>query len=407
MGPARPAALFCSFRAPLEASIGSRRVVTRGAAHAGDVRGRPRGRDGFRPRGFPYVPRPAIPFRASSPTTRRSDRLRIHPSYISLRFPSPLAPRPSSVNAPVSKLTTCGAAFASLFAQALHARASLALTPRGLRRGEAWRFLTHNAVFATPGEALFGVYLLYHFRVFERQRGSRRYGVFVTSVLALATAAQAALIPLARALGHRWAREPFASGPHALVWAHLVPYHLDVPSTHHFVVFGVRMSDKVFVYLAAAQLAMSRGTSAWIPSACGLLASAAFHAGLFGLRRWDPPRWIVGFARQTLGRLLDAGGGARRGPIVRTAPARDGGDGFGRGPARGPVRDRDRFGGGGFGGALGGGPGGFHEPPSGPASAEAVETLRSMGFDEGEARRALAMGNNNLEVATNILLEGR
>ena len=101
----------------------------------------------------------------------------------------------------------------------------------------------------------------------------------------------------------------------------------------------------------------------------------------------------------TVGRLLDASGGARRGPIVRTAPARNAGDGFGRAP----TRERER----GFGNALGGGPGGFYEPPSGPATAEAVETLRSMGFDEGEARRALAMGNNNLEIATNILLEGR
>ena len=354
---------------------------------------------GFGPAGFRTFPDPR--YHTARPVRRRDDPARTLPRchHVSLRS-SPPPPSPA-VNAPVSKLTTCGAAFASVFAQALHARASLALTPRGLRRGEAWRFLTHNAVFATPGEALFGVYLLYHFRVFERQRGSRRYGVFVTSVLTLATAAQAALIPLARALGHRWTREPFASGPHALVWAHLVPYALDVPSTNHFVIFGVRMSDKVFVYLAAAQLAMSRGASAWIPSACGLLASAAFHAGLFGLRRWDPPRWMVELAQRTVGRLLDASGGARRGPIVRTAPARNAGDGFGRAPTR--ERERER----GFGNALGGGPGGFYEPPSGPATAEAVETLRSMGFDEGEARRALAMGNNNLEIATNILLEGR
>ena len=271
-------------------------------------------------------------------------------------------------------MTTCGAAFASVFAQALHARASLALTPRGLRRGEAWRFLTNNAVFATPGEALFGVYLLYHFRVFERQRGSRRYGVFVTSVLTLATAAQAALIPLARALGHRWSREPFASGPHALVWAHLVPYALDVPSTNHFVIFGVRMSDKVFVYLAAAQLAMSRGASAWIPSACGLLASAAFHAGTSGSS--VGPSAIVVNSRGTVGRFGRVGR-RERGPIVRTRDPN-----AGDGSVAAPRAKRER----GFGNALGGGPGGFPEPLRG-RQPPAVETLRSMGFDEGGGTR--------------------
>ena len=46
----------------------------------------------------------------------------------------------------------------------------VALTPRGLERGELWRLFTTNVVFTSPGEALFGMYLLYHFRVFERQR---------------------------------------------------------------------------------------------------------------------------------------------------------------------------------------------------------------------------------------------
>jgi hypothetical protein len=58
--------------------------------------------------------------------------------------------------------------------------------------------------------------------------------------------------------------------------------------------------------------------------------------------------------------------------------------------------------GGGFGGMGGGG---GLEAPSGPPPPGAVETLTSMGFDEGSARRALAMGDNNLTVATNILLE--
>ena len=101
----------------------------------------------------------------------------------------------------------------------------------------------------------------------------------------------------------------------------------------------------------------------------------------------------------TVGRLLDVGRRETR-YIVRTAPARNAGDGFGRAPTRErerAVRERagrrSRW---------------FLRAPFGPATAEAVETLRSMGFDEGRRdARALAMGNNNLEIATNILLEGR
>jgi hypothetical protein len=33
-------------------------------------------------------------------------------------------------------------------------------------------------------------------------------------------------------------RDPFASGPHALVFAHFVPYFFDIPCTYHFTVCG-------------------------------------------------------------------------------------------------------------------------------------------------------------------------
>ena len=45
------------------------------------------------------------------------------------------------------------------------------------RRRELWRLVTSSLCFTAPGEALFGLVLLYNFRVFERQRGSSKFGV--------------------------------------------------------------------------------------------------------------------------------------------------------------------------------------------------------------------------------------
>jgi hypothetical protein len=82
---------------------------------------------------------------------------------------------------------------------------------------------------------------------------------------------QAALVPLSRAVGLKIGRDPFASGPHALIFAHFVPYFVDIPCTSHFTVFGVRFSNKVFVYLAGVQLLLSHGWKSAVPALCGLM----------------------------------------------------------------------------------------------------------------------------------------
>lgn len=40
-----------------------------------------------------------------------------------------------------------------------------------------WRIFTHQLFFNSAGDMLFGLLLLYSFRVFERQMGSERLGV--------------------------------------------------------------------------------------------------------------------------------------------------------------------------------------------------------------------------------------
>ena len=207
------------------------------------------------------------------------------------------------------------------------------------------------------------------------------------------------------------------------------------------------------MYLAGAQLLFSHGWRSALPALTGVIASGIYHSGILGLCGATPPaairrglrggkspraslvprsdglRWhpVVFFlflslqgsfttatdahrkresdeaiprsttttrgslVRGTVGRLL--GEPRQRQPIVRMRRQTDGG---------GPT---------GNGGHRGGHPGareradGPLAAPSGPPSPGAIETLTSMGFDEGEARRALVAGNNNLQIATDILLE--
>ncbi|KAI9125242.1 hypothetical protein K1719_003858 [Acacia pycnantha] len=74
-------------------------------------------------------------------------------------------------------------------------------------------------------ELLFGVFLLYYFRVFERQIGSNKYSVFITfsilisllfEVLSIAILKDPAVILV-------------TPGPYGLIFASFVPFSFDIP----------------------------------------------------------------------------------------------------------------------------------------------------------------------------------
>lgn len=44
------------------------------------------------------------------------------------------------------------------------------------------------------------------------------------------------------------------SGPYGLIFASFVPFFFDIPVSTRFRVFGVRFSDKSFIYLAGLQV---------------------------------------------------------------------------------------------------------------------------------------------------------
>eukprot|EP00899_Mesostigma_viride_P023435 jgi/Mesvir1/4276/Mv22235-RA.2 len=270
-------------------------------------------------------------------------------------------------NAPITKgLLVCTTAL-TLLAGVSHKHALFTLTYMDLRRLQLWRLLTSNFVFSHPGEMIFGTFLLYYFRVFERRMGSAKYGGYVFLSLVLSTLLQATTLFAFRDVKH------LAPGPYGLVFSCLVPFFFDVPPCERFSIFGLPFTDKVFIYIAAAQF----------------------------------PAVINRAVRYLATPLLGLGGPTA--PVVARRPTAPGTDARAAAAGSGAMMG----GAGGGAGSLGGrafGPGG-HRPmgPSSPlvgASEEAVAALVAMGFDQSAARRALVLTGNDISSATHILLEG-
>ena len=194
---------------------------------------------------------------------------------------------PGFSNAWVSKTIFLTIGFVSILASITGMRPSLTMYYDGvLYEYEVWRVATSHMVFGTPCEALLGLLLLYYFRAFERQLSSRKYATFVLLASALSSALQlGALTLLRRPLGLL----ALLPGPYGLIYAGMVKFHYQVPHTYTFHLGSFPLTDKAFVYLLAAQLALASGLHSLLVAACGLAAGMLYRSDLGGIHSWVIP----------------------------------------------------------------------------------------------------------------------
>ena len=110
-----------------------------------------------------------------------------------------------------------------------------------------WRFFTCHLGYSSPPELLFGAALLYCFRTFERQFGSKKYAHCVVGISTLSTVFQTILMLIFPKLN-------FAPGPYAVMFGMFAYYFMDIPSVTRFRVCGIPMNDKIFLYLLGIQV---------------------------------------------------------------------------------------------------------------------------------------------------------
>lgn len=244
---------------------------------------------------------------------------------------------------------------------------------------------TRAFAFRNPGELLFGASLLYFYRLFERQWGSAKYGSFVATACGLAYALEAA-VGAALAL-------PAAQGPFPLIFANLAAnFVVLVPPLHRFTVFGLKLTDKAFIYLASIQLLFSAPPATVLAGGCGLLAGLLYRLNFLRVQRLRLPAAVVELFSSTFGRVL-AGPGQPQQVFVTPAAAQAQQAAAAAGGGFAPYAGRQ-------GQAVQRSGGGAAVEPS----PEAVQQLVAMGFDEQQARGALRQTGNSVEAALQYLL---
>jgi hypothetical protein len=229
--------------------------------------------------------------------------------------------------------------------------------------------------FSSTPELLFGIYLLYYFRVFERQIGSNKYSAFILFSIVVSLLTEVLAVVLLK--------DPtniFASGPYGLIFASFVPFYFDIPVSTSFRVSGVHFSDKTFIYLAGLQLFLSSWRRSIVPGVCGIIAGSLYRLNVFGIRKMKFPEFIASFFSRLSWPSTSSPPLAPSRNIVGSLP---------------PFTNRQAE---------------RAYPPAISAvqpPEESVAMLVSMGFDQNSARQALVQARNDVNTATNILLEAQ
>ncbi|KAF9608304.1 hypothetical protein IFM89_008589 [Coptis chinensis] len=178
-----------------------------------------------------------------------------------------------------------------------------------------------------------------------------------------------------------------ASGPYGLIFSSFVPFYFGIRVSTRFRIFGINFSNKSFVYLAGLQVTpfLVRKRSI-LPGICGVLAVLLYRSNILGVRRIKFPEFVSSFVSRLSWPTL---GGS--------SPPASGGNVIGNIPSYTGHEVEASTG---------------NYPSVAPASTvepsdNSIGTLVSMGFDRNSARQALVQARNDVNVATNILLEAQ
>lgn len=281
---------------------------------------------------------------------------------------------------------------------------------QALSEGQIYRLFTSQLAFTSLGEYVLGVGLLYSFRHFERRMGTSKFLALTFLVGVISLSAQIAML--------LWVPDivsgVISSGPYGFIFSFFVQFFAHVPKLHRYSFLGLEVSDKSFVYMIGAQLALNHGTSSFFPSLIGFLAGLIVSSDKFPFNKFRLPRIVERTCERIFLPFLNSSSSIEN-AIENQARMFQQQNQFGQqqtenapiGANQGVYRREqltgrfpmfDNF--------QAPAPARVVAPPPLPVqpSEEAINALVGMGFDRQECEEALRRNNNNVDNAANYLL---
>ncbi|KAK6536194.1 hypothetical protein TWF281_000438 [Arthrobotrys megalospora] len=241
------------------------------------------------------------------------------------------------------------------------------IIPHLWRWNQWWRILVWQFSYANTGEVLFASLAVYTLRVIERLWGSRKFASFLTYNLIFTSLLTPLILGVILRPLTLWRMNYLPPGPTPLIFAILAQFHATIPSTYKFRLLlpispsppppeatpslqasreeaepSITLTDKFYVYIVAAQLALSQVPGSLVGAVVGWIAGYAWRAEVVPWGRWRWPIWL--FEK----RGVDGGYGElrrmARGEGEQGGNIQEQGDGEGRRPLSTQILDQFRGG---------------------------------------------------------------
>ncbi len=262
--------------------------------------------------------------------------------------------------APVSKVyfivVACLSIFNSLFS----------LSPKNVP------LLVHPFVFTCSTEILLGGFLLYMTRMFERHFGSSKFIFHLFIVITLSTFIQYIFKKLLLAAS--------SSGPYGIIYACMVYYMVDIPQSYsHRLFHTISINNKIFALILAAQLVFQDGWRSTLAALSGLIAGFFYRSNILNMKTWRFPRRLRNICKIYLLPVIETATSettVHSSSQLRTAIH----------PFPNSTANMDSF-------------------PMPSISEEHIQLLMNMGFDRDQVMRALLSSHNDIQRASNFLLD--
>lgn len=292
------------------------------------------------------------------------------------------------------------------------------------RHRQLWRLLCGRLICLDVKDAFCSSLLIYNFRIFERRFGSRKFASFLFGTWVLS-----AFLDLLLAEAFHFLFElqvdVLPAGLLGPVFALFVPFFCSIPRVQVTQLLRyMSISNKSLVYIVGLQL-LTSSTYMWLVALSGLVSGVLYYSNVLALQRWlYVPQWLARCSSQILESVFSGTEPRSEAPVgmgatldIQRQQRMDMLDQqlllsqlaqLRRNAQQPPPQQQgglfNRF----FPGLRQRGRNVNHMQPQSadtPEAEEQVARLMEMGFSRVDAQEALRASNNDINMATNFLLQ--
>ncbi|GFQ68898.1 ubiquitin-associated domain-containing protein 2 [Trichonephila clavata] len=141
--------------------------------------------------------------------------------------------------------------------------------PSIFKKYEIWRVITSKLTFLETKDLVCGCLLIYYFRIFERRYGSHKFASYLLAACTVSTILELSFVYLLKHLDVHITFLP--TGPYGFIFPLFANYFMDIPRVAQTYILGVPVTGKTLTYLVGLQI-ISSNKESMISGICSLLA---------------------------------------------------------------------------------------------------------------------------------------